>query len=236
MNDYGSVEEYAKSCIDNDLWRYNRYKSMFRNKKVLDFGCGLGGLVSLLSNASHAFGYDIDRTWIKVNSTITSRMYDTFEEIPDDYFDYITLFHVLEHIKDPKELLKTLTKKLNKNGKIIGEVPSANDALLTLYDNNAFQNFSYWSCHLYLFNAHTVESMVKSAGFSVEYIKQIQRYPLANHLYWLAKGKPNGQNIWEQLNDCSINKSYELLLAKLGLCDTILFSIKENNEDSTSKT
>ena len=43
----------------------------------------------------------------------------------DIKFDTITLFHVLEHIPEQVSFLKSLKSKLNKNGHIIIEVPSA---------------------------------------------------------------------------------------------------------------
>ena len=34
---------------------------------------------------------------------------------------------------------------LSKDGRIIIEVPNVNDALITLYRSEAFQNFTYWT-------------------------------------------------------------------------------------------
>jgi len=53
-------------------------------------------------------------------------------------------------------------------------------------------------------------------------IKQIQRYPLSNHLYWLVKGKPGGHIEWNFLNNSDLAKSYENTLSSLGKCDTIV--------------
>jgi 2-polyprenyl-3-methyl-5-hydroxy-6-metoxy-1,4-benzoquinol methylase len=60
-------------------------------------------------------------------------------------FHSITAFHVIEHLKNLKEILKNLTERLHEDGEIIIEVPNSDDALLTLYDSNDFQNFTYWS-------------------------------------------------------------------------------------------
>ena len=108
---------------------------------------------------------------------------------------------------------------------MIVEVPSSEDALLTLYDNKKFQSFTYWSQHLYLFNAETMKLMIKKAGLKLNWIQHIQRYPLANHLYWLAKGKPGGQKEWSFLDSSIINQQYQQQLAAVGKTDTILASI-----------
>lgn len=67
-----------------------------------------------------------------------------------------TLFHALERIKDPIAFLSNISSMLMRNVKSTHktctiEVPHANDALLTLYNNEKFSQFTYWSCHLYLF-------------------------------------------------------------------------------------
>jgi len=218
MSDWDNIEEYANSCIENDLWRVNKYKKLFRNKIILDFGCGLGGFIKEMLKYTRIFGIDLDPIWRYVNSEITQWMYEDINEIPDNYFDYITLFHVLEHLKDPRKTLKTIIPKLKENGTFIIEVPNADDALLTLYECEAFQNFTYWSCHLFLFNQYNLKLMLEQIGLKIPFIIQTQRYPLSNHLYWLAKGKPNGHKIWNFID----NPEYEKHLAKLGKCDTLV--------------
>ena len=81
---------------------------------------------------------------------------------------------------------------LAKNGRMVIEVPSSEDVLLTLYDSEAFQRFTYWSQHLYLFNAETLRKLAEQAGLRIVSIQQYQRYPLSNHLYWLSQDKPGG--------------------------------------------
>ena len=118
-----------------------------------------------------------------------------------DRVDIITLWHVLEHLEDPISMLKQLKEKLELNGKIYIEVPNADDALLSLYENKNFADFTYWRCHLYLYTNKTLREVIEKAGLRVSFVTQIQRYPLSNTLYWLAKGKPGGHVKWSSLND-----------------------------------
>ena len=48
---------------------------------------------------------------------------------------------------------------LSDNGQIIVEVPNADDALLTLYECEPFSHFTYWSCHLFLYTAKTLQML-----------------------------------------------------------------------------
>jgi hypothetical protein len=103
-----------------------------------------------------------------------------------------------------------------------------------LYENKAFSEFTYWSCHLYLHTPKTLEMLMKKAGFRAVELKQFQRYPLANHLYWLAHGKPGGQKAWAQLIDPALNAAYSRVLAEQGKCDTIVGVFRKRNEINSS--
>ena len=137
-------------------------------------------------------------------------------------YDLITSFHVIEHLADPRQILQDFKKFLSENGRIVIEVPSSSDALLTLYESEPFQHFTYWSQHLYLFNAKTLETLVQQSGLKVISIQQYQRYPLSNHLYWLSKGKPGGHKFWSFLDSPLLQQAYADTLARIGQCDTLI--------------
>lgn len=78
---------------------------------------------------------------------------------------------------------------------------------------------------MYLYNEETLTMLLTKVGFKINWIKQVQRYPLANHLYWLSKGKPGGQNNWEFLNNDTLIKAYQKALESQKMCDTIMCSV-----------
>jgi 2-polyprenyl-3-methyl-5-hydroxy-6-metoxy-1,4-benzoquinol methylase len=141
-------------------------------------------------------------------------------------YDLITAFHVMEHLPDPRAMLKTLASMLAKNGRIVIEVPSSEDALLSLYDSDAFQHFTYWSQHLFLFNAETLRRLVEQAGLRIISIQQFQRYPLSNHLHWLSRGKPGGHQEWAFLDSPELESAYGNALATIGKCDTLIAHVE----------
>lgn len=207
--------------------RFTLYNERLKDKKVLDFGCGRGSFLSKLKKENitpHLFALEPNQMHSEfLSSNFT--LYKSIDEIPDKSLDFITLFHVMEHLKDPLEILNALYNKLNDNGKIIIEVPSCDDALLSLYESESFSKFTYWSCHLYLFNNETLKLLLEKTRYKIDYVKQYQRYTLANHLYWLAKGKPGGHSEWKFLDDAEMQKIYEKKLAESGKCDSIIAMI-----------
>lgn len=223
-------EVYVQKSALDDSRRAEWLMPQVINKSVLDFGCGAGGLLSKIKdNVKRCAGVEKDRSLqdiIKHNFGV--KVYPDIKDV-EEKFDVITLFHVLEHFKDPKDLLICLSKLLEKDGRIIVEVPNSNDALLSLYKSKAFSEFTYWGCHLYLFNNENLVKLVEKSGLSIDCLQQIQRYPVSNHMYWLAEGKPGGHMKWDFLDSEELNKSYERSLANLGACDTIVASIKLKN-------
>ena len=228
-----NIDKWLKETEFDDKRRYDFVKEKIANKNVLDFGCGVGGFLEMArQSASNISGIELE---IALQTSFKERELNVFSNLQEaqeqgDKYDIITAFHVVEHLKNPKQILKDLSQLLTENGEMIVEVPNSDDALLTLYENRTFQNFTYWSQHLFLFNAKTMASLVKQSGLGLNWIKHIQRYPLSNHLYWLSKNKPGGQNIWSFLNNNRLDVEYEYQLSLKGKTDTIMASISRKGK------
>ena len=216
----------------NDMWIFNKARLDFClnyiiGKDILDFGSGYAGfLIQAKEFAKSVTGVELEEQVAPVYEQYNIPLMRNLANNGgggQNKNDVITAFHLIEHLQDPIEILQQLASLLKENGKMIIEVPNANDALLTIYHNKAFQEFTYWSPHLYLYNTHTLRKLGEKAGLKVEFVKGIQRYPLSNTLYWLAKGKPAGQKIWGNFLDNKIlQESYEASLASVGATDTLI--------------
>ncbi len=222
----GSIElkNWIKNTSEDDIRRFNQFKDKIKGKNILDFGCGNGGfLLKAKDYAQSVSGLELDQGLSNYFKEHNLKVYSNLDQIKDK-FDVITMFHVLEHIPKPIELLSSLKNLLNKNGRIIVEVPNANDALMSIYESRAFQELTYWSCHLFLFNEDNLREIITKADYKIDYIKQYQRYPITNHLYWLAKGKPGGHEKWSHLLSENLNKEYIKILKSQKACDSLLAS------------
>jgi 2-polyprenyl-3-methyl-5-hydroxy-6-metoxy-1,4-benzoquinol methylase len=216
------MEAWLKDTDWDDERRFDCLKSLLPNKSLLDFGCGAGGFLNKARHlAASVAGIELElRVREHWHRQIT--IYPSMESAGERY-DLITAFHVVEHLTDPISILKVLATKLSKDGgRMVVEVPSSEDALLTLYDSTAFQHFTYWSQHLFLFNAETLRRLVKQAGLRVVSIGQYQRYPLSNHLHWLSQGKPGGHQEWAFLDSPELKAAYANALASVAKCDTLI--------------
>lgn len=223
MHNEFDFSKWRKQTLEDDTRRFEFIKNFITNKKILDFGSGNGGFLKQAKEVcKDVMGLEIESAVTNYYEKDNIKLSNNLETV-DEKFDVITSFHVIEHIKEPISILEKLNNLLKENGKIIIEVPNANDALLTIYENEAFSNFTYWSCHLYLYTHHTLNLLAKKAGLKVEFIKHIQRYPLSNHLYWLSKDKPGGHEKWGNFLDSKeLTNAYENQLASLQATDTII--------------
>lgn len=228
-----SLDKIRKTTWRDDERRYNDFRGTIENRNIMDFGCGAGGFLSRARNtASDISGIELD-TAIR-NKLIEEgiNMYASLDDCEERWgewggipWDVITMFHVLEHLPDPVNILSRLKKLVAPNGKIIIEVPNADDALLSLYRCEDFADFTYWKCHLFLYTFSTLREVIEKAGLKVNFMRQIQRYPLANHLMWLSKGCPGGHTKWEMLCGGELDNRYGDKLAMLGIADTIIAEV-----------
>ena len=130
-------------------------KAVITSRDVLDFGSGGGGFMRRAQTVARTVSgveperrvHEHQRDALTLHRSIDSA---------DSSYEVITAFHVLEHLPDPRATLSALGARLAEHGRLVVEVPNADDALLTLFDNEPFQRFTYWSQHLFLFNADTL--------------------------------------------------------------------------------
>lgn len=225
--------KWRENTFPDDNRRFLQYKKTLQDKTVLDFGCGNGNFLELIrtqGKAKRAVGIELDREAVRRLKEDGLECYGGIGELPDIKFDYIFLFHVIEHLAEPEKILQALLCHLKDQGRIIIETPNADDALLSIYNCEAFADFTYWSPHIYLYNEATLTQMLMQAGFTVIGHRQEQRYPLANHLRWLARGLPGGgmQEFQEFLYP-QLNEAYTKVLEKQKTCDTIVVTVTGRN-------
>jgi len=241
VDDTFYINSKMRKEIDFDKWRENtfvddnrrflKFRNYIENKRILDFGCGNGGFLKLVqkqNQTKRAIGIDLDAESIHQLRNEGIECYDNISGLPDVMFDVVFMFHVIEHLPDPEAVLNTLFERIVDDGVMIIETPNADDALLTIYHCSRFADFTYWSPHIYLYNENSLCKMLAGAGFEIVESLQEQRYPLANHLGWLAKGLPGGEKTkeFQDFNISGINDAYTEILRRKKACDTLIFTIR----------
>ena len=209
--------------FDDDLRRKNQFLSLISNKKWLDVGTGAGGVLDLLDPyAERVVAVEPQQEALESLKKEKYEAYSDIADVPFNEFDVITLFHVFEHLTDPLDLLKVAYNKLTVGGKIIIEVPHANDFLFSYLDLEEFKKFTFWSEHLVLHNRYSLTAFLHKAKFKKTVISGFQRYNMANHLHWLKEKKPGGHINWSMLATDQLDSAYSNMLEKIDMTDTLI--------------
>jgi len=190
----------------------------------LDFGCGKGEVVAGTRSFIKSYGFELEKTAIEQLQRESIPSFDSMSTLIASgiKFDVVSLFHVIEHLYEPRSTLESLIPALSENAIVIIETPNSNDALINKYDNENFQNFTYWSHHPIVYSSKALENLLELLGFEILRSTGVQRYGLANHLYWLAKGKPGGHEKWGDMFHETVDSDYASDLIRLGISDTLL--------------
>ena len=220
---YNSNLKINISQLEDDLRRVKQFNRYCENKDVLDFGCGWGNFLFNLKKTRSLNGVELRNNCVNYikNKNKKIRITKSLSNF-DNQFDIITLFHVLEHLPQQTSTLKNLRKFLKKNGKIIIEVPHAEDFLLSRDDLKEFKDFTFWSEHLILHTYLSLKTILKVAGFKKIKISYFQRYSLNNHLGWIIKKKPGGHGFFKNIASKNQNEEYIKNLIKNKQTDTLI--------------
>jgi len=183
-------EIVASKPLEDDFRRFDQNKLKFKDKKILDFGCGQGGFIKLVDKVTKTTtGIELNK---KNRNNLRKIGYDIREDISQlknyETFDYIILNHVFEHLNQPIDIMKKLKQHLRLDGEIIIEIPHAKDFLMNTLNNKNFKKFTFWSEHLILHTKDSLEKFLIHSGFKKKKIVGFQRYPLSNHIYWMSMG------------------------------------------------
>lgn len=138
-----------------------------KNIRMLDFGTGMSNFMYLAKKQGFdIYGYDIDGKINQYHRRRKIKMVD-IEKFKDNYFDVITMFHVLEHIDEPVELLTFLKKKLRKNGIIYIDVPNGESLEIKLFGEKSPYLSTSDKGHLYYYSLKTLPNILKGLGFEI---------------------------------------------------------------------
>ncbi|MBD8875188.1 class I SAM-dependent methyltransferase [Roseibium polysiphoniae] len=206
------------------LRRSKSYDQFYTGKRIADFGCGEGAfLQAVSSDAGDVIGIELQESFVKALRQDGISCVRSLQEIEDASLDALFCFHVLEHLPDPLNDLASMRAKLKPGGRLIIEVPHASDLLLSQVRCEAFKVFTLWSQHLLLHTRESLRRMVSYAGFEQVMIEGVQRYPLSNHMTWLANAKPGGHKSTLSILDTpELTAAYEAALRKIDATDTLV--------------
>jgi len=140
---------------------------------LLDIGCGTGDfLAAAKNNGWSVTGIEPnENARTKANTKTNNSVFETLklESLPENSFDVITLWHVLEHLPDLESHVNVFRKLLKPNGSLIIAVPNYKS-----FDANHYKQF--WAAydvprHLWHFSQTSIKKLFQN--FQIELNKTI---------------------------------------------------------------
>jgi 2-polyprenyl-3-methyl-5-hydroxy-6-metoxy-1,4-benzoquinol methylase len=143
---------------------------------LLDVGCGEGTFLQLAKDG----GWWINGTEVSTyaaNYAAGVSGADVFcgelpdAGYPDHSFDVVTMWHVLEHVRDPSEYLKEVHRVLKPDGLLVLAIPNRNDLVMQIaYRIMKRRKMKLFTkdereVHLYHFSTKTIKAYLDKAGF-----------------------------------------------------------------------
>lgn len=139
-----------------------------QGKTLLDIGAGTGDfLVAAKNRGWTVSGIEPNEEARKRAHEKSIQLVENFQTLPNQKFDVITMWHVLEHIPNLSETIQKLHELLNPNGVLIIAVPNYKS-----YDAQHYKEF--WAAydvprHLWHFSQTSIKKLFRDA-FELEKI------------------------------------------------------------------
>lgn len=160
------IQKIREETFVERLKEIQRYLSA---GKILDIGCGTGFFLSLAKKEGWVpFGIEVSQIAGKeatrnLGKNIFIGSWEDFY-LPDNFFDVITLFDVLEHISNLDPFLEKLYRMLVPDGLLVITTPNTNSFTSRLMGKHWLH---YKLEHLYYFSPETLGRFLTDKGFSI---------------------------------------------------------------------
>ena len=223
-NETSSPSDYIEMHDNEQPSRLDRIgATFFRDKIVLDFGCGGGAFLDLVSGLSReTLGIE---PFSGYHESLIGRGHEMFSNMETaqskykDKVDSIVSFCVLEHVQNPQQYLKDACSLLKKSGKMYLETDNIHNILMK-FNINSFDEFFYRTAHLYYFEDKTLRKMAEQAGFSDIRISFRHNYDMSNVMLWLRDNKPTGNGKLDFLSN-GVDQNWIEFVESSGLADLV---------------
>lgn len=148
--------------------------------KLLDIGCYNGIFLEIAQKYNYEI-FGIEASSAAVNRSAPSirenlkvgLAEEALKQFPDNFFDVITLFDVIEHLGNPGRILSEANRKLKKDGLLVFSTPNLNSLMARLQGGSWYAILPH---HLHYFSLKNLSLLLAQNGFLIEKTGQIGRH------------------------------------------------------------
>ena len=172
-----------------------------KQPQFLDIGCGNGRYLEMLHklgvDKSKLYGVELSEPGIEAlkcqgYQAFYGRIEDVYEQLPENSFDLIVMLQVLEHVDNPAEVVRCLSKLLKPGGALIIETPNTESIDVMLFKSSYWGGY-HFPRHWNLLNQATLTRVAESNGLK---IKTFNFLPA--HSFWIFSLHHMIEDSWHQ--------------------------------------
>lgn len=199
-------DEYYKRILEDPNANRPQWQTQFRiisrllkgngikKKRILDIGCNAGHFLDNVPNYFEKHGIESYEPAARVARQKGIKVYtDDIEvvDFPNEYFDAVTMFALIEHLLDPVTIAEKCNRILIKGGLFVVMTGDA-ESLKARIKGQEWHMYCP-PIHQFFFSAKSLDRLVRGAGFKkVKVIytdggMTVVRNRYANYLLWLLK-------------------------------------------------
>ena len=176
---------------------------------ILDYGSGWGLFSKIISEKSKNFnvtGIDLDEMSLKISQDIIGEkdnlhfLDKTIFDFKDSTFDYVVSMQVIEHVHNPGNYLKEISRVLKDDGTLIISLPNVVQPMSFLSllikstnklnyrlkerSKHILQNYKKEHDHIHAWDPNHFVTFTSSLGFEFEEIRMVEGVPIPFFKYW----------------------------------------------------
>ncbi len=194
---YRAYADYVgdKKTVLKNMKKYLTVIRKFKKKgKLLDLGCAMGFLIEEANQWNYdAYGVDISEYAVNIAKKLVGNNRISMGKVEDldmvlgknNSFDIVTMFDLIEHLENPKEVLKKVAKVMNKDGILVIQTGDAGSTWAKLMGKN--WHFFAPPQHFYFYSQKNMRDLLQQAGFKVVKIQKVGKWVSLRYLFHMMR-------------------------------------------------
>lgn len=196
--DYEGDKPIVSRNMRNYIERISRYlrsaglENSKKPLKMLDCGCAMGFFMEQAQRLGYdAYGIDVSKYAVEKgkeqfgDKIKAGPVEKTGQLFKNRKFDVITMFDLIEHLKDPITVLKSLRNSLNKNGVIVLQTGDTSSR----WSRHQGKNWHFFAPpqHLHFFNRKTIKDLLDKSGYELTTIEIDGKWVSLRYLFHMMR-------------------------------------------------
>ena len=236
---YANYQEDKPNISNNARSLLEKLKHYHQGGNLLDVGCAMGFFMEEAQKFGfRSFGIEVSEyagnfAKQKFNKRVFLGSVEEFFEkresssiFKDVLFDAVILSDLIEHLQDPRQVLKDIRKILKDNGIIVIQTGDVDSFWARLVGKN--WHFFAPPQHLYFFSKKTLNSLLTQSGYKIIRTVKEGKYLSISYLLFMTRYM-NIPKIGDFLRQLISNTPLNKISLKINLFDNMIIYAKKNN-------